>query len=220
MTLSEEPIFVWMSQFAYEPHLVYAALVVMMLLSAIGVPLPEEVTLLSVGLLAYFGTHPDLYPPPYTGAPSVNPEVAMIVASVAVLGADFLIFAIGRKFGRAILKKPWMSRFFPESSRQKIELWTQKYGSYTCAIFRFTPGLRFPGHLAFGMMSFPAWKFLVIDGIAVLVSVPTQIYLMATYGETVLLYLKKFKIVIFSLVGLFVVYLLLKKWLFKQKEAI
>jgi len=218
MYIAQEPIFIWISQFAYEPFMVYAALVVMMLLSSVGVPIPEEVTLLSVGLLAYFGSQPDLYPPPYVGAPSVDTEVAMVVASLAVLGADFLIFCIGRKYGRAIMKKPWMRRFFPESAQEKIEIWTQKYGSYACAIFRFTPGLRFPGHLAFGMMKFPAWKFLLIDAIAVVVSVPTQIYLMATYGETIIFNIKQFKVIVFSAIGVGIAYFLIKKWLKRRKQ--
>jgi len=218
MALAQEPIFVWMSQFAYEPNMVYGALVVMMLLSSIGFPLPEEVTLLSVGLLAYFGLHPELYPPPYVGAPSVKMETAMIIATLAVLGSDFFVFFLGRYFGRIILRKPWMSRLFPEVAQRRIEAWTQKYGSYTCAIFRFTPGLRFPGHLAYGMMRFPSWKFLVIDGLAVLISVPTQIYLMATYGESVLLQLKQFKLILFSTLGLILIYVLIKKWLIRRNS--
>jgi membrane protein DedA with SNARE-associated domain len=211
MMLAEEPVFVWMSQFAYEPSMVYAALVIMMVLSSVGFPIPEEVTLLSVGLLAYFGAHPELFPPPYLGAHPVNTQVAMVIASVAVLGSDFLVFFIGHRFGRSILKKPALNRFFPERVQNRIEDWTHRYGAYTCAVFRFTPGLRFPGHLAYGMMKFPTWKFLVIDGIAVVVSVPTQIYLMATFGETVLLHLKQFKLVIFAVLALVVLFFIGKK---------
>lgn len=211
MVLSQEPIFVWMSQFAYEPNMVYSALIIMMLLSSIGLPLPEEVTLLSVGLLAYFGQHPEVFPPPYPGAPSVNVTVAMIVASLAVFGSDFLVYGIGRYWGRGILSKPWMKRFFPSSAQKKIEIWTHRYGAYTCAIFRFTPGLRFPGHLAYGMMKFPVWKFLLIDGLAVIISVPTQIYLMAKFGEDFLLTLKKFKMYFFIILFTIIFYFLFKK---------
>lgn len=38
-------------------------------------------------------------------------------------------------------------------------------------------------------------KFLVIDGIAALISVPTQIYLLAHYGEPILTKLRQFKLV-------------------------
>lgn len=217
MAIAEEPVFIWMSQFAYEPTMVYGALVGMMLLSSVGLPIPEEITLLSVGLLAYFGQHPEVFPPPEGGGSPVNVQVAMMVATFAVFCSDFLVYSIGRHWGRVILRKPWMNRFFPEKAQQKIEDWTHRYGAYTCAIFRFTPGLRFPGHLAYGMMRFPAWKFLLIDGIAVLVSVPIQIYLVANFGEEILINLKKFKIVVFTLLGAILIYVLVKRWREKRR---
>lgn len=211
MSLSGEPLFIWLSQFAYEPTMVYMAFVTMMLLSGFGLPLPEEVTILSVALLAHIGIHPDIYPPPYPGAPHVNMHTAMVVGVIAVLGADFMVYSIGRYWGREILNRPFLRRFFSSEAQQKIENWTHKYGAYTCAIFRFTPGIRFPGHLAYGMMKFTAWKFLLIDGLAVLVSVPTQIYLVATYGEEILKNVKEFKIIVFSVIGIFLIYFLIKK---------
>ena len=65
MDFAQEPIFQWMSQFAYEPTMVYVGLVGMMLLSSVGFPLPEEVTLVSVGVLAFMGANPEHFPPPF-----------------------------------------------------------------------------------------------------------------------------------------------------------
>ncbi|WP_253721011.1 DedA family protein [Bdellovibrio bacteriovorus] len=211
MEFANEPIFQWMSQFAYQPGTVYAALIGMMMLSAVGFPLPEEVTLISVGILAFMGAHPQHFPPPYEGAPVVSVHTASIIAFTAVVGADFIIYLIGRVFGRKLLYHPRVRKFFPEHMMKRVEEWTHKYGAYACGIFRFTPGLRFPGHLACGMLRYPAWKFLVIDGVAALISVPTQIYLLAHYGEPILKYLRQFKLVVFALIGLLIVYFLVKK---------
>ncbi len=201
LEFANEPIFQWMAQFVYEPYMVYLLLVGMMALSAVGFPLPEEVTLLSVGFLAYMGAHPEHWPPPYEGAHGVNMHIAAVVAFIAVLGSDTIIYTIGRVFGRKILYSPRVSKILSESVMQKVEHWTKKYGALACGIFRFTPGLRFPGHLACGMLEFPVWKFLLIDGIAALISVPTQIYLIAIYGEEILIYLKQFKIVVIIVLG-------------------
>lgn len=211
MEFANEPIFQWMSQFAYQPGVVYAALIGMMLLSSIGLPLPEEVTLVSVGILAFMGANPQHFPPPYEGAPYVNVHTAAIVAFCAVLFSDTLIYTIGRIFGRKILYHPRVNKMFPEHMMRKVEIWTHKYGAYACGIFRFTPGIRFPGHLACGIMKFPIWKFLVIDGFAALISVPTQIYLLAHYGEPILMKLRQFKIVFFSILGLLILYFVIKK---------
>ena len=186
---------VCLTPYAYEPMWVYFFLVTMMLLSAVGLPLPEEVTLVSIGILAYMGANPDKYPPPFPGAPFVHPTTAAIVAFFAVYCSDFLIYGIGRFFGNRVFQWGPVKKFITIETRIKIEEWTRKYGSLACGIFRFTPGIRFPGHLACGMVKFPAWKFGLIDGIAALISVPTQILILAHYGEPILGALKKFKFV-------------------------
>lgn len=211
MSIFQEPIFQWLSQYAYQPELVYAALVGMMLMSAIGLPLPEEVTLVSIGVLAFMGSNPHHFPPPYEGAPVVNMHTAAIVACIAVFGADFLIYMIGRIWGRKVMQKPFMQKIISPDMMGKVETWTKKYGSWACGIFRFTPGIRFPGHLACGMMHFPIWKFALIDGIAVLVSVPTQIYLLAIYGEPIIKRLHQFKMVLAGVIGILLIAFLAKK---------
>jgi membrane protein DedA with SNARE-associated domain len=209
--MEHEPIFIWMSQFAYEPTMVYLACFGMMLLSAVGFPLPEEVTLLSVGLLAFMGMHPQRFPPPYPDAAVVNVHIAASVAFFSVLFSDTLIFLIGRKYGRRLLEKPSIQKFVPPAALEKVEIWISKYGAYAAFAFRFTPGLRFPGHLACGFLKFPMWKFISVDAFAAAISVPTQIYLLAIYGDPILEKLREFKLIFFSLLGLVLIYFILKK---------
>ncbi len=199
--------------YAYEPTWVYVFLIGMMFLSAVGLPFPEEATLVSVGILAYMGAHPDKYPPPFPGAPFVHAKTAAVVAFFAVFGADFVIYGIGRLFGRQVFEWKPIRAVLSEENRQRIEAWTIKYGAYACGIFRFTPGIRFPGHLACGMLKFPIWKFALIDGIAALISVPTQILLLAHYGETILGFLKQFKIVVLCLLVIATLVFVYKKWI-------
>ncbi len=201
-----------LAQYAYQPNWVYFFLVVMMLLSSVGLPLPEEVTLVSVGILAYMGANPDKYPPPYVGAPYVHATTAAIVAFLAVICSDFLIYCMGRFFGARIFQWAPVQKIITPESRTKIESWTSKYGALACGIFRFTPGLRFPGHLACGMVKFPAWKFAVVDGIAALISVPTQILLLAHFGEQILGVFKQFKFIILILLLIGASIYFYKKW--------
>ncbi len=202
---------VCLTPYAYEPTWVYAFICIMMILSSIGLPLPEEATLVSVGVLAYMGSHPKLYPPPFPGAPHVDPETAALISFLAVFLADFFIYGMGRLFGKRIFDWKPIRKVLSEENRIRIEEWTQKYGAYACGIFRFTPGLRFPGHLACGMLKFPAWKFALIDGIAAGISVPTQILLLAYYGEPILKFLKQFKLVLLVLLLGVGIYFLVKK---------
>jgi membrane protein DedA with SNARE-associated domain len=83
---------------------------------------------------------------------------------------------------------------------------------WVCGIFRFTPGIRFPGHLSCGAMGVKWWQFLAVDGFAALVSVPTQVILVAFYGEIITSKFKEFKIILFSLLAIVaIVYFVRKK---------
>lgn len=209
---------VCLTPYAYEPMWVYFFLVLMMLLSAVGLPLPEEVTLVSIGILAYMGANPDKYPPPFPGAPFVHPTTAAIVAFFAVYCSDFLIYGIGRFFGNRVFEWGPIKKVITTEARIKIQEWTKKYGSLACGIFRFTPGIRFPGHLACGMVKFPAWKFGLVDGIAALISVPTQILILAHYGEPILGALKKFKFVFLVILAIACVFYVYRKFTLRSRS--
>jgi len=208
-----------LAPYAYEPSWIYFFLIIMMLLSAVGLPLPEEVTLVSVGILAYMGANPDKYPPPFPGAPHVHPTTAAMVAFLAVFLSDFLIYGIGRYFGPKVFEWGPVKKVISSDIRRRIETWTQKYGALACGIFRFTPGIRFPGHLACGMVRFPAWKFALVDGIAAMISVPTQILILAHYGESILGALKKFKFVLLAVLFVLACVYAYKKWQESKKAA-
>jgi membrane protein DedA with SNARE-associated domain len=201
MNFTQDPAFLWLAQYAYQPQLVYLLVVAMMMASGFGFPLPEEVTIMSVGFLAFMGANPDLFPPPYPGAPVVNAYEAAAITTAAVLFADTLVFTIGRVFGRKIIKGKFFKRIFNEKVMDRIQRFVKKYGIYATFIFRFTPGIRFPAHIFLGMSNMPLWKFLSVDLVAALLSVPTQVLLLYFYGEDILSLIYRFKIVL-AILGL------------------
>jgi membrane protein DedA with SNARE-associated domain len=208
---SEAGLFQFFTQFAYEPDKVYLFICFFMLAASFGLPIPEELTLISAGLVAYAAQHPDLFPPPYPGAQGVNIFTLCIVSFLAVFGADLVVYLIGKIFGGRIIKTQFFQKRIAGAVFDKINLWFQKYGGWACGIFRFTPGLRFPGHLSCGLLGIPLWKFCAIDGLAALVSAPTQVYFVATYGGTVLKHFKEFKLVLVSLLGVALIVFLVRK---------
>lgn len=208
---SEAGLINFFAPFAYQPAQVYTFVCCFMFAASFGLPIPEELTLISVGLVANMAQHPDIYPPPYPGAEGVDVVTLCIVSFLAVLGSDFIVYLIGKIFGGRIIKTKFFQRQVAGAGFEKINSWFQKYGGWACGIFRFTPGLRFPGHLSCGLLGIPMWKFLTIDGLAALLSVPTQIYFVATYGREVLEYLKEVKIFVLMVLGV-----LLLVWLGKK----
>lgn len=218
MDIANQPIFHYLAQYAYQPEWVYVAVIGMMLASGFGLPLPEEVTLLSVGVLAFMGTRPDLFPPPDGQSTPINVHHAAFVAFTAVILSDSLIYSLGRIWGRKLLYHEKMRKLVSVDSLKKVEERTKRYGMIAVFAFRFTPGVRFPGHLACGAMKFEYWKFLTVDGIAALISVPTQVYLVAIYGEPIINFLKEVKIVIFFLLGLTFLFFILRRFVLRKRQ--
>jgi membrane protein DedA with SNARE-associated domain len=194
MGFSEQDLLTWFTQYAYQPILIYLAIFLLMLASGFGLPAPEEFTLVSAGLVCYIASRPDLYPPPYEGAVPVNAYMTAGVAFLSVIFSDCLVFFLGRRFGGQFLRSRYTARF--RSRMDDVAKWTKKYGMWAAGAFRFTPGLRFPGHFACGMMGLSTTKFVLVDALAAGISVPTQVLLVAFYGEHILIYFKQFKIVL------------------------
>ncbi len=215
----EEQILGFFAQYAYQPYMVYGIIIVLMLLSSFGLPVPEEVTLLSAGLVAHMAKHPLEYPPPYEGAPGVETFSVALVAFLAVFLSDFLVFSLGKYFGPKIFASKLMAKLSDES-KDKIFAWTRRYGAFAGGIFRFTPGLRFPGHLACGMLGTKTWKFVAVDGFAALISVPTQVYLISHYGREILTTVREFKIWFFGILAVVITVWAVRKLMAKRRQRL
>jgi membrane protein DedA with SNARE-associated domain len=213
---SEASLMAFFSQYAYEPMYVYGFIVLFMTASSFGLPIPEELTLISAGLVAYMAKNPAQFPPPYPGAEGVDTVTLSLVCFFAVFLSDFLVYLIGKFFGSKIIKTNFFKKQVAGNGFEKINSWFQKYGGWACGIFRFTPGLRFPGHLSCGLLGIPVWKFMLIDGTAALISVPTQVYFVSKYGDVILEKIRQFKMYALIVVGVIFVVWLVRKIYFKN----
>ncbi len=199
------------AQYAYQPMYVYGFIVAFMVASGFGLPIPEELTLMSAGLVAYMANNPDKYPPPYPGMEGVDTIVLCIVCFSAVVFSDTLVYLIGKYFGGSLIKTRFLKKHVEGEGFKRINSWFQKYGGWACGIFRFTPGIRFPGHLSCGLLGIPLWKFLAIDALVAFISVPTQVYIVAKYGHLIIDRLAEFKMTVVAIAaGLFLIWLIRK----------
>jgi len=205
------------ANYAYEPTLVYTFIIAFMTASSFGLPIPEEMTLVSAGLVAYMANNPAKYPPPTPDAEGVNMTILCIVCFIAVIGSDLLIYSLGRLSGDRLKRTKIFKKLLPDEKFAKIDKPFQKYGYWASGIFRFTPGVRFPGHLSCGIMKVSVWKFLAVDGTAALLSVPTQVLLVAAYGEIILEKIAEFKVILGSVILCIIIFFLIKKLITKYK---
>jgi membrane protein DedA with SNARE-associated domain len=201
MDFNQASLMTFFSQYAYQPMYVYGFIVMFMLASSYGLPIPEELVLVSAGLVAYMAHNPVKFPPPYPGAQGVDVVTLCIVCFLAVFLSDLQVYLIGKYFGARIIKTKFFQKQVAGEGFNKINLFFQKYGGLACGIFRFTPGLRFPGHLSCGLLGIPLWKFVAIDVLAAGLSVPTQVYFVATYGDVILDKVAEFKIYLISVLA-------------------
>lgn len=212
----QQALMAFFKGYAYQPMKVYGFITLFMFASSFGLPVPEELVLISAGLIAYMALHPDTALPP--GTEVVDLYTLMLVCFLAVFLSDLIVYLIGKFFGGKIIKTRFFQKQIAGKSFDTINGRFQKYGGWACGIFRFTPGLRFPGHLSCGLLGIPVWKFVLVDGLAALLSVPTQVYFVATYGEIILDKLAEFKLYVGVALLIFLAGYLTRKVYLKQTK--
>ncbi len=192
---------------SHSQLLVFSFLFLVMYASSFGLPFPEEVTLLTLGFLVYVSNNPD---PLSTVEPPtpINIHLAAALAFIAVLSSDVLVYELGRKFGKRILALPVLRNFAKPELMARVEKWMQRWGYWSAGVFRFTPGVRFPGHLSCGMLGVTRTQFVAIDGLAALVSVPTQIYAVGLYGKEIIDVIKRYQpwVILVFVIAILIVY--------------
>ena len=151
-------------------HYGYAAVFGVLILCGLGLPIPEDISLISGGVLSGLGY--------------ANPYVMLTVSLVGVLIGDSTMFYLGRHFGMRILEKSFVRRIITPARFQVIREWFGRYGRGVLFAARFMPGLRSAIFLTAGVTRFVAYPiFILIDGVAALISVPLWVYL-GYYGAS------------------------------------
>ncbi len=142
----------------------YLAVFVMLLICGFGVPVPEDVTLVTGGVIAGLGY--------------ANEHTMVAVGLAGVMVGDGLIFTGGRYFGDRITRMRMFRKILtPERFAAAQDKFT-RYGRWVMFVARFLPGLRTPVFFSAGMtrrVTFPTW--FLMDGFAALISVPVWVYL-------------------------------------------
>jgi membrane protein DedA with SNARE-associated domain len=178
---------------------VYAKLAGLLLLCGLGLPIPEDISLIAGGYLAHLGT--------------VDLHRIFLVCFVAVLGGDSLAFGLGRGFGTKLLASRFTHRYFTPRRQRRVRAYFRTYGSKVVFVARFLPGLRFSIFLSAGMLHVKPHVFLVYDAMAALLSVPVLVYSAWYFGDqidSVIKWSRRSEYGILALVGVAALYLAIK----------
>lgn len=133
-----------------------------------GVPIPEDLTLVTGGVISGMG---------YT-----NPHIMFAVGMLGVLVGDGIMFAAGRIWGQKILRFKPIARIMTPKRYEQVQEKFDKYGNWVLFVARFLPGLRTAVFVTAGISRKVSYlRFIIMDGLAALISVPIWIYL-GEYG--------------------------------------
>jgi membrane protein DedA with SNARE-associated domain len=142
-------------------HAPLAALFALLLLGGIGLPFPEDATLMLSGLLI---SHDVLRAVP-----------ALITVYAGVLIADVLLFQIGRRYGRGIVTHRRFRRLLPPDRLSRLEVRFQRNGFLFVLLGRHLAGFRAQIFLAAGVLRMPFAVFLLADALSALASVGVMV---------------------------------------------
>ncbi len=204
----EQSILHFLTSFAYDPFAFYGIITVIMILTTFGFPISEEVVIISAALVTYMGMHPELHPPPLfaveNGQSPVQASTTAVVCFLSVFLSDLFVYMIGFIFRDKIINHPIIKKYIPQKRKEKINNWVSRYGCFVAGMFRFTPGLRFIGYLTCGVIRIPIHKFIFITGGVALLVVPSQVFIISIYGETIIANLKLVSSVLLILCLIFI----------------
>ena len=149
----------------------YLAPFVVLFLCGIGLPIPEEVTLIASGLLVHRG--------------QVDFLEITCVCSAAILMGDAIPYVLGRRYGMSALKVRWVRRIIHPERFARLERRFERHGNWAVFACRFFAGVRIPGYFLAGTMRMSFGRFLLLDALGVVVSVPVSIWLGMIFAEQV-----------------------------------
>lgn len=187
----------------------YWAVLFVSIICGFGVPIPEDITLVSGGIIA--GLYPE----------NVNVHLMFVVSMFGVLLGDSVMYWLGRIYGVKILRFKPVRRVINLKRLRMVRQKFEQYGNRVLFTARFLPGLRAPIYTISGITRRVSYtRFVLIDFFAAVISVPIWVYL-GYYGannrEWLMAQVKTGQNGIFIAIGLLALFLLFK-WYKAKKQ--
>lgn len=187
----------------------YIAVFIALMICGAGLPLPEDITLVAGGVIAGLGY--------------ANVHAMFALSMFGVLLGDCAIFLLGHHYGARMLKWRFVARILTPSRYAMVQQKFARYGNRMLFFGRFLPGMRTTIYVTAGMTHRVSFlRFLLIDTLAALISVPIWVYLGyfgADNHQWLILWLRRGQASLWILVGLLVLTLLALWWRHRRRVA-
>lgn len=141
----------------------YITLFVVLLVSGLGLPMPEEIPLMLAGYVARHGAA-SLY-------------ILIPVGLAGVLIADIMLFTAARRWRGHIFRLRWIRAMIRPRHLNMARTQFHKHGMKIVVIARWLPALRTAVCLTAGLTGVSTLHFLLVDATAACITVPTGVLL-------------------------------------------
>lgn len=177
-----------------DGHTASIALLAVLLLCGLGLPMPEDIILITAGLLASMGKFPLWW--------------AIFAGMIGVLSGDSMLFFLGRRYGEGVFAWRPVARMLSPEKLKVAKARVQANAHFICFIARFLPGLRSPIYLTAGALGIPPRVYVSQDLFAASISVPVWVVMGWYFGaeiEGALLLARDFQRTVLVLVAVAIV---------------
>jgi membrane protein DedA with SNARE-associated domain len=148
----------------------YLSIFAVLVACGLGVPLPEDISLILGGFLVF------------NGAAHLWAMVA--TGFLGILVGDTLIYMAGRRVGRHVrVGHGWLARVVTPARRIYVEGLFARHGEKLVIAARFMPGVRAVTYFIAGSAGMPYPRFICFDGLAALASAPLFVLLGYRFGK-------------------------------------
>jgi membrane protein DedA with SNARE-associated domain len=160
----------------------YAFVFMALVLCGFGLPIPEDVALLTGGVLAWLSS--DVEVATFSSMVHDQGLVTMVGVGLAgILAGDSIIYWAGRRYGSRVAEFAPLRRLITPHKMEIVERKIRRRGYMMVLFARFLPGLRAPTFFTVGHAGMPYWEFVAFDGTASLVSAPVWVCLGFWFGD-------------------------------------
>ena len=126
-------------------HATLLGLFLILVAGGLGLPLPEDLTLIGAGVLARQHV--------------LRLRDVILVGFVGVVCADWIIYLVGRRYGDGIVAHPMLARLFGASRLETVRAAVERHGGRAVFAARFLFGFRIATFLAAGTFGVSAVRF-------------------------------------------------------------
>lgn len=140
--------------FDYFIRFGYEGVFALLVLSGLGLPIPEELVVVTAGVMVGHDDSP------------LKWYVMLPVLMVGTVIGDGFLYGLGRVWGTWLLSRQWVQRrVLPPDKRAEIERNFHERGLMVLLGGRLVPGIRTPLFLMAGVLRVPLGRFLLADGL-------------------------------------------------------